>query len=69
MALAGIVVGVAIAWTLSGVMSGMLYGVSPQDPTTFLTVPALLMTAALLASWLPALRATRVRPAAALRWD
>jgi ABC-type antimicrobial peptide transport system permease subunit len=68
-ALVGIAVGVVAAWSLSGVMTSLLYGVTPQDPITFLTVPALLAGVAVLASWVPALRATRVRPSAALRYE
>jgi ABC-type lipoprotein release transport system permease subunit len=47
----------------------MLYGVTPRDPLTFVGVVALLVLVALGASWLPARRATRVDPIAALRAD
>jgi ABC-type lipoprotein release transport system permease subunit len=47
----------------------MLYGVEPQDPITFATVPTLLLAVALVACWIPAGRATRVRPASALRHE
>ena len=66
-ALAGVLVGTLVAWALADLVSGLLYGVAAQDPATFVTVPALLLAVALLACWLPAARATRVRPAMALR--
>ena len=67
MASVGVVVGTATAWFLTGTMEGLLYGVEAQDPATFLTVPALFAAVALFASWVPAARAARVRPAATLR--
>jgi ABC-type lipoprotein release transport system permease subunit len=48
-------------------MAGMLYGVAPNDPVTFIAVPLLLAAAALGASWLPARRAARVDPARTLQ--
>ena len=48
-------------------MASLLYGVEPLDPVTFLTVPALLAACALLATGLPALRASGVPPSEALR--
>jgi len=68
-ALAGVAVGTVVAWYLSGLVSGMLYGVRPQDPLTFATVPLVLLVVALIACWIPAGRATLVRPATALRID
>lgn len=63
----GIGTGVAAALVATRVMAGMLYGVAPNDPATFIAVPLLLATAALGASWLPARRAARVDPATILR--
>jgi predicted permease len=67
--LAGI--GVGIGLLLSGIMapliSSLLYGVRPLDPEVFLAVPLILMVVALLASYLPARRATKVNPIVALR--
>jgi predicted permease len=64
---AGIVIGLAAALLLTRVMATLLFGVSATDPATFAAVPLLLGVIALLASYLPALRATRVDPVVALR--
>jgi predicted permease len=63
----GIVVGMAGALALTRLMSSMLFGVGATDALTFSAVPLLLAAAAALASYLPALRATRVDPMTALR--
>ncbi|HEU5179792.1 MAG TPA: hypothetical protein VFW45_03305 [Candidatus Polarisedimenticolia bacterium] len=52
-----------------GLISSLLYGVAPGDPTTLAATPLLLRGAALLATLLPALRAARVDPISALRLD
>jgi ABC-type lipoprotein release transport system permease subunit len=48
-------------------MQSLLYEVQPADPVTFVTVPAMLMVVSLIASYVPALRATKVSPLIALR--
>jgi predicted permease len=63
----GIAVGLLGALLLSRLLRGMLYGVGAADPLTFGTVAAVLAAVALLASWLPARRATRVDPMVAIR--
>jgi predicted permease len=64
---AGIAAGVAGAWASSRLVASMLYGLSPADPLTYLSVAIVLIVVALLASLLPALRASRVDPMTALR--
>jgi ABC-type antimicrobial peptide transport system permease subunit len=64
---AGIGAGLVAALFLTRLMSGLLYGVAPRDPRTFLAVTALLAAVAALASAVPALRAARVDPLEALR--
>jgi predicted permease len=66
---AGVVVGVAAAAGLSGLVKSMLFGLSPTDPLTYAVVAALLLGAALLASYLPARRASRLEPTEALRQE
>ncbi|HEY8715729.1 MAG TPA: FtsX-like permease family protein, partial [Candidatus Acidoferrum sp.] len=66
-ALLGVAIGVAGALALGRVLASLIYGVSATDPLTFTAVAALLATVALIASVIPALRATRVDPTRALR--
>ena len=58
--LAGLGTGLVGAMVITRFMSGMLYGTSIHDPATFVLVPALLFTVALLACYLPAPRAARI---------
>ncbi len=65
----GIAVGAPAAYVLSQVLTNFLYEVEPHDGFTFAVAPLALAAAALLASWGPARRATRVDPASTLRLD
>jgi putative ABC transport system permease protein len=67
MAGAGVAVGLAAALWLAPVLQKMLYAVEPRDPATFLVVGGMVIGVALLASYLPARRASRVSPLEALR--
>jgi putative ABC transport system permease protein len=65
----GVVIGLGAALALSRVMAGYVYGITSTDPVTLVGSSALLMLVALLASYLPARRATRVNPMTALRYE
>jgi putative ABC transport system permease protein len=69
LALAGVSIGMAISLWLMRLISGLLYGVSATDPTTFVGIAALLFAVALVACYLPALRAIKVDPLIALRYE
>jgi putative ABC transport system permease protein len=65
----GIALGLAGAVSLTRLLAGLLYGVRPIDPVTFAGVPLLLAISVMLASYVPARRATRLDPVAALRCE
>jgi ABC-type antimicrobial peptide transport system permease subunit len=67
LSLVGVAAGAILSFGLTRFLSKMLYGVQPTDAATFLAVCALLILMALLASYIPALRATRVDPLTSLR--
>ena len=69
LALAGVLLGLGGAFSLTRLMKTMLFNVSPTDPLTFVALALLLTAIALLACWLPARRATKVDPLAALRHE
>jgi putative ABC transport system permease protein len=66
---AGIAIGVVAATFLTRVIASMMFGVEQTDPVTFAVVPITLVAVAMLASWLPARRASRVDPVIAMRND
>jgi ABC-type antimicrobial peptide transport system permease subunit len=63
----GLALGVAGAFFAARVIQGLLFGVAPHDPATFLGVAALMGLIGLGACWIPALRAARVDPAITMR--
>lgn len=65
----GVAVGAGTAFGLARFLRAFLYGVEATDPLVFASVPALLLVTALVAVWIPALRATRVNPVEALRYE
>jgi len=67
--LAGVAAGVVIAFGVTRLVSGLLFGVSVTDPLTFALIALLFTLVTLLACYLPARRDTRVDPISALRWE
>jgi putative ABC transport system permease protein len=69
LAVTGLAIGVIGAMFLSRLMAGLLYGVQPTDPVTYIGVGALLLLVAVAAAYVPARRAMRVDPIVALRYE
>jgi putative ABC transport system permease protein len=69
LSLVGVVLGVAMALASTRILAGLLYGIGPRDPITFAATALGLVAVALLACWIPARRALRVNPLAALRYE
>jgi putative ABC transport system permease protein len=67
LAVVGIVVGIIGAFALTRLMASLLFGISAVDVATFSTVPLILAAVALLATYIPAWRATQVDPMMVLR--
>ena len=65
----GIVLGLVMAFAITRVFSSMLVGIGAADPITYSIVAVLLLAIALVACWIPALRATRIDPLSALRYE
>ena len=69
MVLAGVVLGIVLSLALTRLMSSQLFGVTPHDPLTLVGVGTLLVAVSLFACAVPALRAARVDPMIALRYE
>ena len=65
----GIATGLIGAFALTRFLSTLLFNVSPTDPVIFVSVPVVLCMVAVLATWLPAGRATEIDPMIALRYE
>ena len=69
LAAVGVVVGIAVALGLGQLVKSMLYGLRPSDPASLVGAAVVLLGVALLAGWVPAMRASRVEPMEALRHE
>jgi ABC-type antimicrobial peptide transport system permease subunit len=69
LAIVGVVLGLGAAFGLTRLIAGLLYGVKSWDPMVFVTVPLILSAVALAATWMPAVRASRLDPMKALRLE
>jgi predicted permease len=69
LAIVGVSIGICAAFGLARFIASFLFGVTTWDPVVFLSVPLLLLSAALLAVWLPARRTMRIDPIVALRYE
>jgi ABC-type antimicrobial peptide transport system permease subunit len=65
----GLAVGLGMAFGAAHLLSSLLYGIAPTDPTTFIGVGLLLSAVVVLACYIPARRAMRVDPMVALRYE
>jgi predicted permease len=68
-AAAGVVIGGPLAFAASRLVASLLYGISPGDPKTIIAAATLFIVTSIVAAWLPAFRAARVRPVDALRQE
>jgi putative ABC transport system permease protein len=65
----GMAIGLGLSFAVTRVLANQLEGTSPHDPLTFLSVMLVISIAGLAACWFPAMRATRVDPTVALRFE
>ncbi len=65
----GLFAGLVASWLLTRYLSSVLFGVSPRDPATFLAIAGVLAVTTIVACYLPARRASRMDPIAALRYE
>jgi putative ABC transport system permease protein len=65
----GLIIGLGAAFVLTRVMATLLFGISATDPLTFITISFVLLLVAMLASYIPSVRAMRVDPMVALRYQ
>jgi putative ABC transport system permease protein len=63
----GLVAGVVGAFFATRFIRGLLFGVAPNDPTTFVAVAVMMAAIGIVACWIPALRAARIDPAITMR--
>src|SRR5262249_14850585 len=69
LAVVGVVIGVGAAYGLAKLIQSILFGVNARDPLVFVGIPIVLAAVSLIAVWLPAMRASRVDPLTALRYE
>ena len=69
LAIVGVVLGLAASWGLARFMAAFLFEVQPRDLVVFVGVPLLLTLVAFFAVWIPSLRASRIDPMVALRYE
>jgi putative ABC transport system permease protein len=65
----GLEIGLMVSWAIARLMANVLYGISSNDPITFIGVPAILAAVAVVACYLPARKAMQVDPMIALRYE
>ena len=65
----GLIIGLGLAFGVSNVVAFIMFDVQPRDPTVFGSIVGLIAIVGLLASFVPAWRATRIHPVEALRYE